>query len=627
MKSLSLRFKTLQRLESFIVDNSLLSHDSLVVQIYSPILNIKKILNTLSAKLPKAKIFGVKADSFLLNGVVVENEIILNFLIFDDCVIESRYFKDEDDIDSYFFMDNKSLYLTYSSNFISKTAFKSLITYKITLLGTFYNDFVITDEGAVSSGLVALKIKANFDINIKIIDKIEPIGRELKINQVDNNRLINIDSFTPKELYSHFLTSEFSYDILRSSYSFPLLKKEHNTYQSSLVLKSYDDGVKLTNNFDIDDIVQLGFAHSKSYYDEFKTKIDSLDDINNDIFITYNSIGREKFIKDSGFEYKSATGSFSKSELVIYKNKIYDLNLSSIMLLINKNSSNTLKKRQYKKPKYDIKWDMSVVNALSNIAKVSSFELQSLNSELEFRVKKEIEKNLKKDAVLIHNTKLAQMGEMMSMIAHQWKQPLSAISATSSGLHIKIELDMYEREFFLASLAKIEEFVNHLSSTIDDFSNFFKPSKKKENILLSNIVEKAMTIASYSLTKHSIKVQKEIDDTIMIGTYTNELIQVILNIIKNAENIMLKREINSPLILLKTYKKDNFIYLEISDNGGGIEEKIINKIFEPYFSTKATKDSTGLGLYMSQLIVEDSLGGKLLVKNSKNGAVFSIVLV
>lgn len=627
MKSLSLRFKTIKRLESFITDNLLTSYSNLIVQVYSPTPNIDKLLNALTTKLPDATLFGVKSNNFLLNGTTVEEEIILNFLIFDDCIVEYRYFKDEDSLDNYFFIDKSALYLTYSSNFISKNSFINQISSKITLLGTFYNDFIINGDSVISSGLIVLKIKGKFDIDIKIIDEIEPIGRELKVINIEENRVNNIDGFTPNELYSHYLSSDFSSNLPRSSYSFPLLKKDKNSFQSFLILKSNDDGVKLTNNLIKDDIVQLGFAHSKSYYDKFENVINSLHEMQNDIFIAYNSKGREKFFKDTGFEYKSAFGSFSKSELVVYKNRIYDLNLSSIMLLINKNNSTTLKRKLYKKPSYDLSWDMSVVNALTNIAKISSYELQNLNQDLELRVKKEIEKNLKKDAVLIHNAKLAQMGEMMSMIAHQWKQPLSAISATSSGLHIKIELDMYERGFFLASLAKIEDFVNHLSSTIDDFSNFFKPSKKKETTKLSAIVEKAMTIASYSLTKHSIKVQKDIDDSIVINTYTNELIQVILNIIKNAENILILRNIQSPYIKLKTYKKDNYLYLEIEDNGGGIDKNIIEKIFEPYFSTKATKDSTGLGLYMSQLIVEDSLAGKLLVKNSENGAVFSIVLV
>ena len=264
---------------------------------------------------------------------------------------------------------------------------------------------------------------------------------------------------------------------------------------------------------------------------------------------------------------------------------------------------------------------------MANIADISANELASLNASLEKRVKKEVENNLKKDAILIHRSRLAQMGEMISLIAHQWKQPLSAISATSSGLHIKIELDMYDKEFFIKSLSKIEEFVKHLSTTIDDFSNFFKPSKIKKEFFIEEAVTKALSIASYSLSKNSIDIVLDIDKNIKIFTYKNELIQVLLNIIKNAENILMKRAVLEPFVKIKVYHDDDKNIIEIIDNGGGIDDSIIDKIFEPYFSTKATDKSTGLGLYMSRFIVNESLGGELKVKNSEDGAIFSIILV
>jgi C4-dicarboxylate-specific signal transduction histidine kinase len=186
---------------------------------------------------------------------------------------------------------------------------------------------------------------------------------------------------------------------------------------------------------------------------------------------------------------------------------------------------------------------------------------------------------------------------------------------------------MYDKEFFLNSLTKIEEFVNHLSTTIDDFSNFFKPSKIKKDFYLYEAVDKALSIATYSLSKKSIDLVLDIDKTLKVKTYQNELVQVLLNLIKNAENILIKREIENPKIIIKVHKKDNEMIIQIQDNGKGIDSKIMKKIFEPYFSTKATKKSTGLGLYMSKFIVEDSLGGKLEARNSKDGAVFSIVLV
>jgi signal transduction histidine kinase len=242
------------------------------------------------------------------------------------------------------------------------------------------------------------------------------------------------------------------------------------------------------------------------------------------------------------------------------------------------------------------------------------------------RVKEEVQKSRDKDSIMIHNSKLAQMGEMMSMIAHQWRQPLSAISAASTGLQIKIELDRYDEKLFLGSLEKIEEYVYHLSQTIDDFADFFKPSKRKEKTSLDKLVDKALFILSSSFTKNSIEVETSFDGELELETYSNEVIQVLINLLKNAETILLKREIQTPKITLNCYAKGDKKYIEIADNAGGIEEDIIDKIFESYFTTKENDNSTGLGLYMSKFIIEDSCKGKLEVKNENGGAKFTIVL-
>ena len=266
------------------------------------------------------------------------------------------------------------------------------------------------------------------------------------------------------------------------------------------------------------------------------------------------------------------------------------------------------------------------IKALTNIAQISSKELQALNHKLEMRVKEEVEANRKKDSILIHNSKLAQMGEMMGLIAHQWRQPLSAISATSSGMQIKLELENWTHEYFQTSLAKIEEYVIHLSRTIDDFTNFFKPTKRKEEVLVDTLIERALFIMSPSLTKKSVLVKYDGSSNIKLKTYSNEVIQVMLNLLKNAENILFNREIAKPQIIIKTFQKDHRCYIEVSDNGGGISEDIIDKIFEPYFSTKDSEHSTGLGLYMSKFIIEDSCQGVLKVKNTPVGAKFTIIL-
>jgi len=188
-------------------------------------------------------------------------------------------------------------------------------------------------------------------------------------------------------------------------------------------------------------------------------------------------------------------------------------------------------------------------------------------------------------------------------------------------------MDNYKKDFFEKSLGKISDYAQHLSATIDDFRGFFKDQKEKEDITLEEVVESSLRILSPSLSNSSIKVVKEYRCDKKFSSYSNELKQVVLNIIKNAEDILLERNIEKPEVYIKTYIEDGTKYiLEINDNAGGIGEDIINDVFMPYFSTKKSKDGTGLGLYMSKTIIEDHCNGKLSVRNNTNGATFKIEL-
>jgi signal transduction histidine kinase len=210
------------------------------------------------------------------------------------------------------------------------------------------------------------------------------------------------------------------------------------------------------------------------------------------------------------------------------------------------------------------------------------------------------------------------------MIAHQWRQPLTAISSTSSDLYMKIMLDNYTKEYFNTKLEKIDELSQHLSSTIDDFRNFYKEDKQKENIIYSEIAMGAFNIVSTSLEYKNISLLSEFHCQKYINVLVNELRQVVLNLIKNAEDILIEKEIKNPYIKVSTYDDETHSYLEVLDNGGGIPKEIMEKIFDPYFSTKTKKDGTGLGLYMSKIIIEEHCNGALLISNTEDGAKFTI---
>ncbi|MGL1957787.1 MAG: nitrate- and nitrite sensing domain-containing protein [Colwellia sp.] len=251
-------------------------------------------------------------------------------------------------------------------------------------------------------------------------------------------------------------------------------------------------------------------------------------------------------------------------------------------------------------------------------------EIEELNKNLEERVLFEVEKNREKDEQLAQQARLAQMGEMISMIAHQWRQPLAAISSLSLGLNLKAQLGKLNKETTLDLSNKITENSKYLSETIDDFREFFRPNKEKKEAHFVEIIESVINIVGDSITNKNINIIKEFSCDKKFLTYPNEIKQVILNLIKNAADVLIENKIENSYIKLLTYSDDDKVILEVSDNGGGIPDHIISKVFDPYFSTKTKKDGTGLGLYMSKTIIEKHCNGKLTVSNSKEGAVFKI---
>jgi PAS domain S-box-containing protein len=239
-------------------------------------------------------------------------------------------------------------------------------------------------------------------------------------------------------------------------------------------------------------------------------------------------------------------------------------------------------------------------------------------------LEEELKLSRAKDKTLLHQSKLAQMGEMISMIAHQWRQPLTAISSTSSDLYLKVMLDQYDRDYFDEKLEKIDELSQHLSKTINDFRTFYKEDKTKENVSYNDVIKNVYDIVMISLENKKIDLKSDFRSQKKIETFPNELRQVILNLIKNAEDVLIEKELEDAWIKVETYDDDEFAYLEVSDNAGGIDPEIMEKIFDPYFSTKIQQDGTGLGLYMSKTIVQEHSNGSLRVKNTKDGALFSI---
>jgi len=218
----------------------------------------------------------------------------------------------------------------------------------------------------------------------------------------------------------------------------------------------------------------------------------------------------------------------------------------------------------------------------------------------------------------------AVMGEMISMIAHQWRQPLSTVTLQISNLELKkllgekIDSDEYEK-----ALQQISNTVVYLSDTIDDFQTYFRPNKEITSIELTELVKKVVSFVEPRLQKYAISLDVKTVESTQLYTYANEIVQVLLNVMNNAIDELISREIAKPKIEFKILKKANSVFFYIKDNAGGIALENMSAIFEPYFSTKG-KNGTGLGLYMSQMIMQKQFHTKIEVLSSSEGATFSI---
>ena len=243
-------------------------------------------------------------------------------------------------------------------------------------------------------------------------------------------------------------------------------------------------------------------------------------------------------------------------------------------------------------------------------------KMQKTILEKQNRIKQEIKQNKEKEKILFEQSKMAAMGEMIGNIAHQWRQPLSTISTTASGVLVEKEYDLLTDDKLIKHMDTILESTEFLTQTIDDFRNFFKKDKVKTDINITKIITKTLTLLKGTLDNNGIDIEQNITDITILG-YENEMIQALLNILNNAKDALKEQTIDKKIIQISSTIDQNNINIIIHDNAGGIPEDIINRIFEPYFTTKHQSQGTGIGLYMTREIIVNHMKGDIIVSNEQ----------
>ncbi len=653
MKTLNIKYTSISELEKFIYTNGIDKENNLLLQIFTGICDIKfitKLVSDIKTVIPTIKIIGSTTAGEILDGKYYTESTVLAFSIFENTTVYNYISPIKSDTKE----TAKALINQFDKNMTPKVAISFVDGLHINgedyvevfheydknliLAGGLAGDnaefketIVFTQDEVLYEG-VAIALLENDSLNIltNVSFGWEQIGKTMTITKCNKNIVYEIDNIPALDIYAKYLGKDVAEQLPNFGIEFPLIIKQKNVNVSRAILSKGKNGsLVFAGNFENNDKVVFGYGNMQTIlYDRDKIYNDDNIQKSESIFI-YSCVARVSLLQNNINEellpftnITDVSGFFTYGEFYSKKSKKNKLlNHTMTILSLSENNHKKKVKNIIKEQKKDKKSTL-ILKALSHLISQTSTELEDINLSLEEKISKEIEKNRQKDKALFHQSKLAQMGEMLSMIAHQWRQPLSAISATSGSITLKARRGSLDQETIMELSNSITEYSQHLSSTIDDFRNFFKDDKKKQSITIEEIVVGALNIVESSIASSKITINLDIDSHCEMLTYRNEIMQVVLNIIKNAEDALIENKISSPTINIKVINST----LIISDNAGGIPKKLLDRIFEPYFSTKTTKDGTGLGLYMSKIIIEDHCGGSLDVHNDENGAVFTINL-
>jgi two-component system, sensor histidine kinase LadS len=253
-------------------------------------------------------------------------------------------------------------------------------------------------------------------------------------------------------------------------------------------------------------------------------------------------------------------------------------------------------------------------------------KLNHLNDTLTEKVESALSEARLKDRLFVQQSRLAAMGEMIEQIAHQWRQPLNTLALINQDTYVKHKLGKCDDRCFEESHQNIDHHLQYLSKTIDDFRNFYKADKSKSVEEVGNLAAESLRLSDVFLKYAKIKTRLNIVTNRKVNIAKNEMIQVLMNLIKNAHDAIIERKIKEGIITIDVEECAEGIKISVNDNAGGIAPNMMEKIFDIYFTTKDPEHGSGLGLHMSKYIIEESFGGKIWAENKKSGACFIIVL-
>ena len=638
---------------SFLEENNISNDEKYLIQIFCGIPNksyIQNLITDILSLLPNSSIIGSTTDGEITNAKVTtqhttisitkfeNSSFCVDYIEYDNKTMEESSFE----LASKIVVDDTKVIISFADGLhtdgeqflLGFEKFNNDIIVAGGLSGdnsTFKGTYVFTNNHISSNGAVGVSINGDINVSTDYNFNWEPIGKELTITKVENNVVYTIDDKTAYDTYKYYLGEDVAKRLPAIGIEFPLIIKRGNIKIARAVLGKNDDGsLVFAGDLKKGDVVQFGYGNSELILNNANKAAMNLNNIPVESIFIYSCMARRRFMPnliESEIEpltlFGTVSGFFTYGEFytnIKYKKELLNQTMTVLAL------SESYKNKNITLPnKLRIEDDNVVTNkALSYLINVTSNELHQINKNLQESLKREQKIISEQNDMIFAQGKMAQMGDMIGNIAHQWRQPLSNISTAITAIQVQNELGVLTNEFFDDTSNKVMKNVKYLSETISTFRDFLREEKDYKEYVLQDILKQVFEIVSPSLKDYHISLIDEINykEKITLMMIAGELSQVLINIINNAKDAIIENKIQSGYIKLTCFEEGNWIYITIEDNAGGIPDEILDKIFEPYFTTKDKDKGTGLGLHMTKEIISRHMAGNIYVKNTKIGAKF-----
>lgn len=607
------------------------------------------IASLLVKKLPLAHIMGSTTD-----GEIIENNVLIESIVISCSVFEKSSLRSAEELyggDSYSMGKNicskldgddiKVLILFTAGLDIDGEAFLNGVwsvsggRYIVSggMAGDnaqFVHTYVAHGESIIESGAVGIALCGS---QLRAMNQYQfgwnAIGLPMEVTKAKGNRVYEIEHQSVVSIYEKYLSKPIADQLPKIGAEIPLIIERNGVKMARACLqKMEDDSLIFAGDIAVGEMVRFGVGDINVILEESKTLCKyTKSRFQPETIFVYSCMARRRLLQSSRpFELKNlangchVSGFYAYGEFFSDTKNTYLMNETLTLLALSESGTNSI---QNKSESYEDEIPIS-----SNLlAQALTYMTNVVTNEWEARLEEEIEKNREEERIDFQNSKLIQMGELVSMIAHQWRQPLNALSATAINMSLLSSMGKLEPEHVQDSSRFIQEQCQKMSQTIDTFINFVKPAKESRLFRLQHTIEAIMQIIGSRMASHSIDITtQQLDETLAAEGYEDLLEQVLLNILSNAKDAFENQEIPEKWLRITLYEKEDVPRIIIEDNAGGIPENAQKKIFNPYFTTKEQGKGTGIGLYMSINIMRKSFKGDLLYTPIPNGSRFELIL-